>query len=912
MNRNHQRTSKLSVARFATAALALLFVMALFVPTLSAQQAPAGAVIGNQASATYLDASSVSRQSFSNLVQTSVTQVYGGSLANTQTRYATVGTQVVFPHTYTNSGNGIDTLYFTVGTNANITNQAIYIDANGDGVPDNTTNISGSANTFVVGPGQTFKFVVVGTLIAGSTSGTSYSLSVTPTESGAHIAPAANTDTIIATSNAAINVTKSMTVTSGPQGTASVVTLTYTNTGNATSGPVVIADPLGSTTAAFLYVTGSKWNGVALTDGGAEPAGVTSFTTTGNTPTLTLPSVAPGVTGTLTFNVTVGTAAPIGLIVNNTANFNYTDLLTGGTAIPSANTNTVGFLVSQTAGVSWTAGDTGDFTGTAPNGTDALGAKTVGQGGTITWTDTLTNTGNGYDTFNITAGTSTFPAGTTFQFYRIDGVTPLTDSNGDGIVDSGPVAAGGTATIKVTATLPTSTTTGAAWSLQVKATSTASTASNFSTVAVATDTDTVTVTITSSAVDLTVTASANTGAEPGKGVGIASGVTNTVAPGQQTIFPFFVQNTSTVTGTADSYNLLVQGYSTAGNVTPTVAGTALPSGWTVLIHQATGATCPGSYSAQSTAVANTPALSAAGAGNLAASYQLYCVELDVPANSTAGTNDFIITANSNSTAAVDQMTFAVTVSAINAVTISPNQSGQVYAGGTIAYTHVITNGGNTSQTVSFPSATAIVFNPSTAGWSGVLYQPGTGDTTGALDANSTAITPGSTTITLAGGASALVFFKVQSSPAANPGDNSSATLTISYNGGTLSTVTDVTTVISGQVKLVKSQYVDTGCTKTAGTFTTLSANASSGQCIIYQIVATNTGQTNVSNLTIADAAPPYTTYLTGYTTTSVNTCTLTGGAVTVTGGGTTGFTAAFTGSMTPSCTATITFEVKLN
>jgi len=904
MNRNHQPTSQLSVARFATVALTLLFVFALFVPTLSAQQATPGTVIGNQASATYLDASSVSRQSFSNLVQTNVTQIYSATLTNTQTRYATVGTQVVFPHTYTNTGNGNDTVSLALGTiSANLTNTAIYIDANGDGIPDNTTNIAGTSYT--VGAGQTFKFVVVGTLIAGSTSGTSYSMTVTPTSGHGVVAPTTNVDTIIATSNAAISVTKSMSATSGAPGyTPLAVTLTYTNTGNATSGAVVIADPLGSN---FTYIASSgKLNGATLTDGSG------GWVVTGNTPTLTIPSIAPGVTGTITFNVTVSASAAVGSTLTNTANFAYNDGTTQIPATGSINTNGATFSITQTAGVAWTAGDPSDFTASAPNGTDALGAKTVGQGGTITWTDTLTNTGNGYDTFNITPGVSTFPAGTTFQFYRVDGVTPLTDSNGDGIIDSGPVAAGGTATIKVTATLPTSTVvTSTAYSLKVIATSTATTASNFASVAAATDTDTVTVTITSSSVDLTVTASANTGAEPGKGSGIASGVTNTVAPGQQTIFPFFVQNTSTTTGTADSYNLTVQSYTTAGNVTPTVAGTAVPNGWTVLIHQAaSGATtCPASYAAQIAAVTNTPALAAAAGANANASWNLYCVEIDVPAGSAAATNDFIVTASSNSTAAVDQMTFAVTVSAVNAVTISPNQSGQVYAGGTIAYTHVITNGGNTSQTISFPSATAIVFTPST-GWSGVLYQ--NTDASGALDNASVAVNPGTTTITLAGGASALVFFKVQSSPAANPGDNSSATLTISYNGGTLATVTDVTTVISGQVKLVKSQYVDTGCTKTPGTYTTLSASATSGQCIIYQIVATNTGQTNVTGLTIADAAPPYTTYLTGYTTTTANTCSLTGGTVTVTGGGTAGFTAAFTGSMTPSCTATITFEVKLN
>lgn len=893
-------------SRFVVVAMTLLCIAAIFVPALTAQTASAGAVIGNQATATYNDAQGVSRQAFSNLVQTTVSQVYSGTLGNTQSRYATVGTQVVFPHTYTNNGNGSDTV--TIGYNtptAGFTNPAIYMDANGDGVPDNTANINNSA--FVLAPNQVLKFVVVGTL--GTAAGTTETVKVTAVSAGGGtVINNPNTDTISKTTNAAIAVTKTMSASSGVGGNVVGVTLTYTNTGNSTATAVVIGDPLGSTTTAFAYVANqAKWNGTSFTDA-TPPSGLT-WAVTGNTPTATIASVAPGVTGTVTFNVTVGASVTIGGTINNTANFAYND---GVGPIAAMNTNTVPFTIQQNAAVTWTAGDAGDFTAGNP-ATDNLGAQTFNQGGVVTFTDTVTNSGNGFDTLNITYNSSSFPAGTAFEFFHADGLTPLTESNGDGIIDVGPVAAGATATIKVKAILPASAILGATWQVNVVATSTASTANNFST-AFATIIDKVTATVATSTVDLTVTNFASgSGPSPvGKGSGIASGITSTVNPGAQVIFPFYVQNTSLqATTNADSYALTVQSTTAIGTVTVPYAGvSAVPTGWTAIFHQASGTSCPAAYAAQSSPITSTGALTAANSGVAASSYQLFCLEVDVPAGYVGGTNNFLVQALSSSTAAIDQMQFAVAVNTIHLVTVTPNQSGQVYAGTTVAYKHQITNGGNSAESVVFPAGTAVAFNPALSGWTATVYQDS--NSNGVLDGTDTLVVPGPTTFPLAIGQSIVVFVKIQASPAASAGDSTVSTLTITYAGSSSSSADDTTAVIAGQIKLLKSQFVDNGCTKTAGTFTTAIAPVPSGQCIIYQIQATNSGTTNVTGVTFADGAPAFTTYLGGYTTTNTSTCSLTGGAVTVVGGTTTPFAAAFIGSMIPSCTATITFEVKLN
>ena len=82
------------------------------------------------------------------------------------------------------------------------------------------------------------------------------------------------------------------------------------------------------------------------------------------------------------------------------------------------------------------------------------------QGAAVLFSNTLTNTGNGTDRFDITLNGSTFPAGTSFSLYQSDGVTPLTDSNGNGTPDTGPLAAGASYVVVLRAQLTPSATGG--------------------------------------------------------------------------------------------------------------------------------------------------------------------------------------------------------------------------------------------------------------------------------------------------------------------------------------------------------------------------------------------------------------------------------------------------------------------
>jgi len=95
------RRAMLSVAFFAACTIS-------FGASVAAAAPPAGTPIGNQASATYLDATATSRTVTSNLVTTIVQQVASFTLTADGAQNAAPGGQAVFPHILTNNGNGSD------------------------------------------------------------------------------------------------------------------------------------------------------------------------------------------------------------------------------------------------------------------------------------------------------------------------------------------------------------------------------------------------------------------------------------------------------------------------------------------------------------------------------------------------------------------------------------------------------------------------------------------------------------------------------------------------------------------------------------------------------------------------------------------------------------------------------------
>ncbi len=446
-NRENGMNTQWIVRQAQRGALAIAFALAapmLLFASGPAQAAPAaGTVIGNQASATYNDAGGSPRTATSNLVTTTVSQVKSFMLAASGARTAAPGQTVYYPHTITNTGNGTDTYTLNAPVSTNFAGAAAphgslayYIDANGDGVPDNATVITTSGPIAAAG---VFRFVVAGTVPGGASSGDTATLTVsvsdtTPTTS-------TNTDTTTV-ANSVISVTKSLSVTSGPSPSAApiTVTLSYTNSGTATATNLQLTDALP---AGMTYVAASgRWSvsgTTVLTDAsdGTEqavsfPPGI-DFRSIAGTITAIIPSVAAGVSGTVTFQVNVNSNLTP-QVITNTAQYQTATQA-------SSSTNPAAYAVQQTAAVV----ANGSSTSSANNTGEPVAIASAAAGSTFTFDNYIWNRGNGTDTFDVTIVANNFPSGSTVTLLQQDGVTSLINSAGSAAPDTGPIPGAGQA-----------------------------------------------------------------------------------------------------------------------------------------------------------------------------------------------------------------------------------------------------------------------------------------------------------------------------------------------------------------------------------------------------------------------------------------------------------------------------------
>ncbi|MQR01208.1 beta strand repeat-containing protein [Glaciimonas soli] len=860
------------------AAIASLATLTFALPNLAHATPPAaGTSIGNQASASYTDGSGTTRTVTSNTVQTIVQQVASLTLTANGAKTSAPGSTVYYPQTLTNTGNGSDTFNLNYVNSGAVTlaNVQFFAD-NGSGQPTGAALTS----TGVLAAGAAFKFVVAGTVPASATTGTTNTLTVSGTSSFNASITASVTDVTTVSINAVINVTKSVSAASGAAGSGPYTyTLSYTNTGNNTATAVKLIDaiPTGMT-----YVAGSGlWSvtgATVLTDATGDLQGTSpntiDYSVTGTTITAILAQVAPGQSGTLTFKVTVGASTGPG-VINNTATVSYND--GSGTTI-TGGTNTVPFTVAQVGGVTLTP---------------PAAVASANPGATISFTNVIKNTGTGTDTFNITFANPTtggFPTGTTFQLFKSDGVTPLVDTNGDGVPDTGPLAAGATYNVILKATLPTNASGAGPFAVNKTATSVFdATKSN-------TGADTLTA-IAAVTVDVT-----NNAAIGGTGVlGVGQGpeasavVTNTVNPGTTSSFTLYANNTS---GIADTYNLVASTSSTYGS-------SSLPTGWTVTFTA-------GSCSTTGTTITNTGVV--VSGANFA-----YCAVVTIPATgagAAAGKNDLYFSVVSPSTGAKDVIHDNVTINAVRSLTFTPNNSAQAYPGGSVVYSHTLTNTGNVTEGNGTASTIVLASANNQTNWTSVQYYDVNG--TGVVAANDPVVpASGINSIAalaagLAPGQSIKILEVVYAPSGAAPGSINATTVTVTTNNGTytttvpaVATATDSTSVIAGNVTIVKQQALDAACTSPAMTYSaaTLATGAVPGACIGYQITVTNIGSAAATSVVVSDSTPAYTTYQGGAATTV--------GTVTAPTVGSAGTVTATIGTLIPGAAAVVTFEVKI-
>jgi len=273
----------------------------------------------------------------------------------------------------------------------------------------------------------------------------------------------------------------------------------------------------------------------------------------------------------------------------------------------------------------------------------------------------------------------------------------------------------------------------------------------------------------------------------------------------------------------------------------------------------------------------------------------------------------------------------ITILPLHSVSLTPNGAQSTVPGGSVTYNHSLTNSGNVSEAITFPTAAFLTDSQvPTHAWTSTAYVDS--NMNGVLDIGvDTQIAAGTTTFVLAPNASQVLFVRVNAPAMAGSPANVTA-LTATYNaGGSTASATDTTSLTDG-LKLDKYQQLPSGtgsCVATPTTTLTLgvpnapwsnmaiaaSANTVPGKCIAYLIVGTNTTAANVTNINITDVVPPNTKLETGCGAPVAT------GPIALTGGPyATGFTGTITAQssplastpLPPTATFTLQFCVKIN
>lgn len=616
----------------------------------------------------------------------------------------------------------------------------------------------------------------------------------------------------------------------------------------------------------------------------------------------------PQASVSLTFTVSYAlTAPPGGTVIENVAYASgNTDGVAGADQLASSNVRQdivpgdFGVTITDT-GAAAAAGvnDGGDDDATSAN--DDQFVDQISTGGTVLFTNIITNTGNSDDIFDLSVNAGNFPVGTAFTFFDDSGVVPLAG-------DSGIIASGASKTIIIKATLPASASGSATDAsgnpTEYEATVTA-TSVNAPVASPALDTVQISLgTIIDATADIHNFAGTPLGGTLGANEDpllapytAALSVVGTI--GSQVNIPLFIDNES---GSSDSYVL------TAGSSWDGTTLGVLPSGWTVQFFEADASGAP-----IGAPVATTPLLPA---GRL--DFPMVAV-VSIPADSTLAVEDVLFDNNADgtptsldgngdgdgdyplffqitsATGATDIVLDSVDVDSTRQLSLVAPGINQVEAGGTAAYGHTLTNNGNVTEVVELEAANT------QAAWSNTVSIDTNGDgiadtvlsnlVAGTISAPQTITVqqPDGTNIivevtfsdatdtipdlTLEPGEVVPLSVTVFAPANASPGEADVLTITATNTdttpGAPSVSVADQTTVVSGQVRLTKSVGVDANCdgdvldAGDSGFQAVQTAGVEPGQCAIWQVIAENQGTTQANNVTINDAIPAFSAYEAG-------------------------------------------------
>ena len=828
-----------------TSWIVLIGLLISFYSALVLAQPKAGSSITNIASGDFYDELGNLQVINSNAVILTVQPIYSLTLQSNQQNIGTIGSKVNFPHVLTNTGNIVDdyklTLTQLTNDQFNLDNVAVYIDRDQNGEPDDNNNLLNSTTSFRLEAGEFASLVVVGSIPTNVSANNVANFTLTATSQHDNAVIMAVSDTAKVVDDAVVQVTKIQSVSTGKTGTEITYTFMYTNTGTA-AARLVLRDTL-ATDLSYKFGSGSWGNGSgSLTDADDIETGANAgikYKVSNGQVDVELASIAALSKGTVSFKVTVNPNSVEK--VQNTAD--YQQYNASNTVLKSTTTNTVIFNVQQTLGVVLNYSPTNTNDDGEPNGglnnLQIQNNTFSGVAKEIQFDNYVWNTGQANDTYNLSFVKSNVPSCAVVRLYHADGRTLLTDTNGDGVIDTGGLAYGTSKRIKLGVYFPSNCTSTSTMDFDITATSVTDTSIKNST------RDQLVNTVAMGESDLYNSNNSGVGVGNVTASGGQALLVKNAVKGATAIFPLVIRNNSTV---SNNYNL----YASSTTIDINSINTTLPTDWVVKFYNG-DATC------------QTLQGEITSTGNMAAgTIKQYCAVVTVPANTTLTSLPIWFAMKSPMNAQGDSIKDQVDV-AVRKLILANDQQGRINVGGTVVYLHTLKNMGTFVEGDTSGKVTLSVIPQNiNDGFTYTLYYDANNN--GVLDLTD----PIATDLSITGGlnpqGSVQLILKAQAPLTTVNGISSAANIVVSatntIQGLTLTTIqnTDLTTVDPTQLRLTKEQSKDEACVLInvataiyASTPLTIKPN----QCVTYRLTIKNDGSTPAANVVINDVVPAY-------------------------------------------------------
>ena len=817
-----------------------------------------GSYISNIASGDYADETGNILIVNSNPVSLEVQKILALTLVQNQQQQSTIGGQVNFPHILTNTGNTSDS--YRLSLNHSTTDQfdlesiKVYADRDQNGIPDDQVDLLTSSTSITLKAGELLSVVAVGNvpLTVTKTQTSLFELKATSQTTNSIFANV--NDIVIVVDDAVISVVKAQNKSQGNVTDVITYALTYRNSGTDVA-KLTITDLLDDS---LEYELGSaQWNqgGVKLTDAddaeNTVNAGIKYQLLSDNkTIKAEISSVPPLTSGVLTFQVKVKNAEKTK--IPNTAKYTYVGKASATSY--SLDSNTVHYTLSPSLGVvlnnkSSSAVNVGN-PDQAPD--NLLTIATLKPGQEAYFQNYVWNTGNVTDIYNLSYTTSNLPACAQVRLYSQDGKTLLTDTNGDGVIDTGSLAAVAVKEIRIGVFASTGCNTEVSnIMVDVKATSVLSSD-------VSDPIRNVITKLVASSSESDLYNSNNSGKDVGKIDDNGSPWLKKSVLDGKVVFPLVAENKS---AQSNNYNL----FASFAAIDLQNISVSTSSGFTVKFYEG-DATC----ATLGKQITNTGTM-------VAGAKKLYCAVIQVDPSQQNFVKSVWFAIHSPVNQQADAIKNEISSSIARQFVLTNDQQGQVSVGGSLVYVHTLKNTGTVTEGSASGSVVKFKVAPLKPddGFIYGLYYDANND--GKLDAadkfidTNTALNTLTSSVGIPSQKSIQLLLKVSSSETVLQGTSSVAEIIVEagdYQGITLTDIknTDVTTVGMINIQLTKYQSV-LGCAEPLNeakvsalkSFSTQALSVEPGTCIVYKLNLMNKGISTVNSVQFIDVVPAYTT-----------------------------------------------------